>query len=442
VHPADEPPAAALADDELDALFAPLANASLIALAVSGGADSLALLDAVDRWRKHRQVVVLTIDHRLRRGSRAEADAVVAIAHKRGLGARSMTWTGPKPHGDVEAAARAARYRLLLAACREMRASHLVLAHHRDDLAETFLLRLNRGSGVFGLAAMRPRLDLGDIVIVRPFLSLSKARLTATVARAKLKPADDPMNSDPRFERARVRALMPVLAEAGLNPAALAATAIRLADAADAIDAAATMLLAEAVEADAFAVAWLDPERFAAWPAAVRKRALARILIAVGGDPYPPRHERLMALHDAIDARPGRFKRTLARAMVEARGGRFAFYREVGREPLPTMAVKPGSSGVWDHRFAFEASADSPAGLTIGPGPPGGAENPKREDGARSYSVGMRAALPVLRRRGRVLAAFPISPSFPPILAPPVTVRAILGERLRRPPLFPDETGR
>jgi tRNA(Ile)-lysidine synthase len=439
VRPADEPPAAALADDELDALFAPLADASLIALAVSGGPDSLALLDAVDRWRKRRQVVVLTVDHRLRRGSRVEADAVVAIARKRGLGARSLTWTGPKPRGDVEAAARAARYRLLVGACREMQVSHLVLAHHRDDLAETFLLRLKRGSGVFGLAAMRPWIDLGDIVIARPFLSVSKARLTATVARAKLKPVYDPMNSDPRFERARLRRLMPSLAEAGLDPAALAATALRLADAADAIDAAATMLLAEAVEADAFAVAWLDPERFAAWPPAVRKRALARILMAIGGDDYPPRHERLMALHDAIGVRPGRFKRTLARTVVEARGGRLAFYREVGREPLLTMSVRPGSRGVWDHRFAFEAAARSPAGLTIGP--PSGGESPKREPGAGNYSVGMRAALPVLRRRGKVLAAFPISSSFPPILASSVTIWAILGERLRRPPLFPDAIG-
>src|SRR5665213_1360748 len=144
VPPADDSSVAPLADEELDALFASLANASLMALAVSGGADSLALLDAVGRWRGLHRVVVLTVDHRLRRGSRAEANAVVAIARQRGLEARVLVWTGPRPASDIESAARSARYRLLLEASRGMGASHLVLAHHRDDLAETFLLRLAR----------------------------------------------------------------------------------------------------------------------------------------------------------------------------------------------------------------------------------------------------------------------------------------------------------
>ncbi len=309
----------------------------MIALAVSGGADSLALLDAVDRWREpEMRVIVLTVDHRLRSGSRAEAEAVAALAASRGMRARVLAWKGPHPKSGIEGAARAARYRLLLEACRAEGASHLVLAHHRDDLAESFLLRLRRGSGVFGLAAMRPLLDLGNLSVVRPFLTVPRTRLAATAAAAKLVPVEDPMNTDPRFDRARMRRLLPRLAEEGLDPEALAAAALRLADAADAIDAAATALLAEAVEADGLAVAWLDAARFAAAPLAVRMRALVRILIAVGGGDYPPRHERLSGLHDAIIAPPSRLKRTLAGTVVEMRGGRFAFYREAGREDLPT----------------------------------------------------------------------------------------------------------
>ena len=440
MRPADEPSEAPLADDELDALFAPLADARLIALAVSGGADSLALLDAVERWPK-RQVpaIVLTVDHGLRRGSRIEASRVAGIARRRGMEARVLAWKGPRPQSDIEGAARAARYRLLLEACRLAGASHLLLAHHQGDLAETFLLRLKRGGGVFGLAAMRPWLDLGDIVIVRPFLGLPRARLAATTAAAKLVPVDDPMNADPRFDRARVRRLLPRLAEEGLDPASLAAAALRLADAADAIDHGATMLLAEAVEADEFAVAWLDAARFSAAPHAVRMRALARILTAVGGDDYPPRHERLAALHDAIVARPSRFKRTLAGTIVEARAGRFAFYREMGREELPTIALKPGFRGFWDHRFAVEVGKGAPAGLSLGPLGEAG----RREFGPfdQDHPVGAVAALPALRRRGRIVGVAPFSSGFPPGAASSVTVRAILGERLRRPPLFPDSAG-
>jgi tRNA(Ile)-lysidine synthase len=440
VPPADDTSVAPLADEELDALFASLANASLMALAVSGGADSLALLDAVGRWRGLHRVVVLTVDHRLRRGSRAEANAVVAIARQRGLEARVLVWTGPRPASDIESAARSARYRLLLEASRGMGASHLVLAHHRDDLAETFLLRLARGSGVFGLAAMRSQLDLGDIVIARPLLKVSKDRLVATTAAAKLQAVDDAMNSDPRFERARVRKLMPLLAGAGLDPSALAATALRLADAADAVDSAASSLLAETVEADAFAVAWLDPERFRSWPLAVRLRGLTRILAAIGGSEYPPRHERLAMLQDAIIPRPARFKRTLAGTVIEARGERFAFYREFGRQGLPAIALKAGFRGVWDHRFAVEVRDGAPPGFTLGP--LGEADRVRAQPGSRRYPRNALAALPALRRRGKVVAIFPIFSSFPPGSAPIVAVRAILGERLGRPMLFPDKAGR
>lgn len=428
---------APLADDELEELFAPLAEASLIALAVSGGADSLALLDAVDRWRRRPRrprVVVLTVDHRLRRGSGAEAVAVAKIARARGMTARVLAWKGPRPKSDIEGAARAGRYRLLIDACREESATHLVLAHHRDDLAETFLLRLQRGAGVFGLAAMRPILAVGDVTIVRPLLGLARARLAATTAAARLTPVDDPMNADSRFDRARVRRLFPMLASEGLDGMSLAAAALRLADAADAIDAVATALISDAVTTDVVAVAWLDVAAFAKASVEVRMRALTRLLLAVGGDDYPPRHERLAALCDAIlgHAERGRFKRTLAGTVVEWRDGRFAFYREGGRLGLPTVKVKAGFAGTWDHRFAVAVGKGAPVGLTLGPL----GESGRREIGAVSGTrpAGALAALPALRRRGKVVAV----PSLSEGEAFPVTVRPILLDRLRRPPLFPD----
>ncbi|MCR4282879.1 MAG: tRNA lysidine(34) synthetase TilS [Bauldia sp.] len=272
-----------LADDELAALFGPLAGASLIALAVSGGADSLALLDSICRWRKKSgrpQVVVFTVDHRLRAGSAREAAMVRRLAEARGLEARILVRMGARPSGDVEAAARTARYRLLFDACREAGASHLVVAHHRDDVAETFLLRLKRRAGIFGLAAMRPAIPLGNVTLVRPFLGVPRARLAATTVAAGWEPVDDPMNSDTRYVRARVREM---LAAGKLDPALLAATAERFADLAGTIDAAATALIGEAVATDAYAVAWLDGARFAAASGEVRASVLVRLLIAVGG---------------------------------------------------------------------------------------------------------------------------------------------------------------
>lgn len=435
-HAADS--AGPLTDPEIDLLFAALGGVKRLAVAVSGGADSLALMLAADRWRGRapgRSVVVLTVDHRLRKGSRREAMFVARIARARGLDSRILTRAGAAPESDIEAAARAARYRLLFAACREEGATHLAVAHHRDDVAETFLLRLKRGAGVFGLAAMRPSLTVGDVTLVRPFLSVSRERLAATTRAAGLKPVVDAMNADPRFDRARVRRLLPLLSGEGLDPAMIAATALRLAESADALDAAATRLIADAVEADALAVAWLDPKRLGTAPGEVAMRALARILLAVGGDDYPPRRERLAALMAALAAHPGdgRFKRTLAGVVIEFRGGRFALYREAGRQALPTLKITFGVATAWDHRFQVEAGARVPAGLTIGPLGAAGV----REIGADAgdHPAGAFATLPALRQRGQIIGVPPLGWWKKSV---PVTVAPILGDRLSRPPLFPD----
>jgi len=430
-----------LVDDELDALFAPLADASLIALAVSGGSDSLALTDCVTRWRRRRggvpQALVLTVDHRLRRGSRREAANVVAIARERGMMARVLAWTGPPPQSNVEAAARAVRYRLLLKAAGEAGASHLLLAHHRDDVAETFVMRLKRGAGVFGLAAMRPVVSVGGLTILRPFLDVPRRRLVATTAAASLAPVEDAMNADPRFLRARVRRMLPRIAEAGLDPSLFADAARRLAAAADAIDAAASALIDEAVETDAFAVAWVDFRRLTAAPDEVRLRVLVRVLIAIGGEDYPPERERLDRLALAMAAhRNGRFKRTLAGAVVEWRAGRFVFYREMGRGGLPTMALKVGFDGVWDHRFQVAVGKDAPGGLTIGPL----GEDGRRLVGAYAGNLpaGALAAVPAIRRRQKLLAVPALDYVAGGGEALPVTLSPAVAVRLRRPPLFPD----
>jgi tRNA(Ile)-lysidine synthase len=433
-----------LADGELPALFAPMAAARRIALAVSGGADSLALLDAVERWRRLTggpEAVVLTVDHRLREGSDREAERVVAIAVARGLQARRLAWEDPHPAGDIEAAARKARYRLLIGATRELLASHLLLAHHRDDQAETFLMRLQRGSGVFGLAAMRAEVRAGDVTLFRPFLGLPRSRLAATAAAAGFVPVEDPMNSDPRFLRARIRRIMPLLAAEGFGPAEIAATTERLARAADAIDRAVDRLIAEAVTVDPFAVAAVDGAAFVAAPEEVRHRFLVRLLAAIGGDDYPPRFARLRGLHQAMVARagPGRFKRTLAGVVIEWRHGRFLAYREAGRDGLPTTALAGGYAGTWDHRFRVAVGRHHLDGLTLGPlGEAGRIALGLSLDGTPAAAV---AALPALRRRGKVVAVPAVGHASLAASALDLTVTPIVAERLAEPRRFPDLTG-
>ncbi len=323
-----------LGAEEAAALLAPLADAPAMALAVSGGADSLALLHLAARWRAGRTagpaLMVLTVDHRLRPESAAEAAVVMAVGDQLGLPARTLPWEGPHPESGIEEAARDARYALLEAAAVAAGASHLLTAHHQDDQAETFLMRLARGSGVDGLGAMRAMRPLGSLTLFRPFLGIPKSRLVATCRAAGLLPADDPGNRDPRFARARLRRLAPILAGEGLDAPALARAAGRIARAAEALEIYAQRLVAAAARFAPDGAVRIAVARLAAEPREIRLRALALLLAAVGGG--APRAERLEALEAAIaSGRP--LRRTLGGAVVTLASGEVTLRKEPPRGP-------------------------------------------------------------------------------------------------------------
>src|SRR5262249_33075774 len=225
---------------EAEALFADLVSTPALVLAVSGGPDSTALLVLAARWwaglRTGPDLLAVTVDHGLRRGSAREARAVKRLAARLGVRHRTLKWTGAKPKTGLQEAARAVRYRLLAAAARGARATYVLTGHTRDDQAETVLLRIARGSRPSRLFAMARRAPLEGWTLVRPLLDLPKARLIATLDSVGMSFVDDPSNRDPRFTRARLRALMPALAAEGLNAERLALLARRLRRAETAIE--------------------------------------------------------------------------------------------------------------------------------------------------------------------------------------------------------------
>src|SRR3954468_12734245 len=175
-------------------LFADLADAPALLLAVSGGPDSTALLFLAARWRASRKqgpkLLAVTVDHGLRKASAAEARAVARLAKKLGVPHRTLHWTGVKPKSGLQEKARVTRYRLLAEAAARAGASHVLTAHTIDDQAETVLMRLLRGSGPAGLAGMARATRRGELTLTRPFLDIPKARLIATLRQAKITFAD------------------------------------------------------------------------------------------------------------------------------------------------------------------------------------------------------------------------------------------------------------
>ena len=204
----------------IDALFAPLAQATGVLLAVSGGPDSTALLLMAARWAGkdgRPPVAVATVDHAMRAGSREESEAVAALSRRLGLNHHRIEWRGAKPRSRLQERAREARYQLLGACAREIGADFLVTAHHADDQAETVLFRLIRGSGIGGLRGMDRAAAKDGLTLARPLLGLRKAELVAFCQACGEDFARDPSNADPRFARTHLRQLAGVLAAEGLG---------------------------------------------------------------------------------------------------------------------------------------------------------------------------------------------------------------------------------
>jgi tRNA(Ile)-lysidine synthase len=203
-----------------------------LAVACSGGPDSLALAILAAQAFPGR-VHGLIVDHGLRPESATEAAQTARWLTARHIPAHVLVWEGQKPSSGIQAAARAARYALLASGCDQIGASCLLLAHHQDDQAETFLLALGRGAGLQGLAGMAALRHEREINILRPLLAVPKARLVTALEVMGQPYIQDSSNTDARFDRARLRQQMAALAAAGLTPELLAGAAGRLADARD-----------------------------------------------------------------------------------------------------------------------------------------------------------------------------------------------------------------
>lgn len=218
---------------DLDAL---IARSIRFGVAVSGGPDSLALLLLAAAARPD-DLECATVDHGLRPESRQEAEVVGNVCERLGIPHQILTVEWPKkPETAIQEQARTARYRLLADWAKQRGLGAVATAHHLDDQAETFIMRLARGSGVRGLAGMRPvsKVPGSEVPLIRPLLGWRGSELAAICAPAGIESAADPSNQDEQFERVRVRHALGHVE--WLDPTALASSAASLRDADAALD--------------------------------------------------------------------------------------------------------------------------------------------------------------------------------------------------------------
>lgn len=280
-------------DEKADPLAALSAHRSLL-LAVSGGPDSVALMLLAAKWRERakHEIAVATVDHGLRRESRAEARQAGAWARALGFEHHLLSWTGDKPATRIQERAREARYALLAACARKIGATAIVTAHHADDQAETILFRLARGSGVAGLAGMAAESNVGAVALLRPLLDLRKDELENICRRAKHPFLIDPSNANEDFARVKLRKLRPLLAAHGLNDAALLRLGERARRADAALERCASIASASAIVDVANSHSRFDRRALRDLPVEILQRILAREIARLAPQ-QPLRLERL-----------------------------------------------------------------------------------------------------------------------------------------------------
>lgn len=325
-----------------------LARRERIAIAVSGGGDSMALLAAADRLRRQGRVpelLALTVDHGLRTGSAAEARAVAAFCAARGIRHRILDWHSAKPSAGISDAARRARHELLASATREAGADVVLTGHTFEDQAETVIMRARRGGGR-GEAGIAPAtLYDGSVWFVRPLLSTRRAALRGFLRGEGIGWAEDPTNRDTHYERARIR-----LDAGEREMAAAVAQAHERAREREGSGQAAAALIDTHASRPLPGLIRLDM----AFAAGVREPALLalRILLAVvGGRSHLVDASRARALFDRLIA-SSRLRASLSRCVVERRGGHLYLHRDARDLPRSALTTRPVD---WDGRYRILA---------------------------------------------------------------------------------------
>ncbi len=369
------------------------------ALAVSGGADSTALMLAVSRRPDAASFCVLCVDHGLRAAAAAEAAQVAGWAKALGLEYHVLTWQETKPETGLQAAAREARYRLMTDWCRANGVSTLVTAHTLDDQAETVLMRLKRGSGVDGLAGIAKESWRSGVRLMRPLLEITHQDLVASLEAADHPWIEDPSNQDERYERIQIRNSAEQLSAFGLTRAKLVATARKMTRAREALDRATSDLLAACADVSEYGFCRLSADEMCRAPDELAIRALARCVQAIGGSDWPPGDEPLERLLSWLRSGPPEAT-TLGGCRLVKRGERVWVGRELGRISDRRVALADGQL-IWDGRF--QVSAESPSSdLSVGPLAGRGWADLKAQRPDLPAFVGQ--TLPAIRRGEELLA--------------------------------------
>ncbi len=327
-----------------------------IGVAVSGGSDSLALLHLLHEFSAQRGIALFaaTVDHGLRPEAQAEAGQVAALCKEMGVPHDTLRWTGWDHSGNLQNAARLARYRLLSDWGRARNVGVIALGHTLDDQAETFVMRLARRAGVDGLAAMEPLFNRNEMQWIRPLLGARRAQLRDYLADRNVQWADDPSNDDDRFDRIRARKALAVLGTLGIDPGALSDVAQNMAAAKQALTRHTLDIARDCVTLKLGAVG-IAEDALRTQPPDLQRRLLLHALHWVNSAVYAPRATGLAHVTATLAQQTSA---TLQGCELRRKGQTLWIFREL----QAVRNVETRVTDLWDNRWKI-----TPPTKIIGP---------------------------------------------------------------------------
>ncbi len=307
-----------------------------LAVAVSGGPDSMALAHFICQWSvlEKKEIHILTVDHGLRDAAKAEAEQVARWTEQqnaKNITHQILRWEGDKPDTSIMEEARHARYDLIADYCQHHNIKTVFVAHHQNDQAETFLIRFAKGSGLDGLAGMSALQSYSeDLKIARPFLNISKQNLIKYCDSNAVDFASDPSNENEKYLRPRLRQSMTVLEKEGLTPKRLASLSNRLRRARHALEVMSERAYQNCLKEENEQQVILNFNMLSVEPEEITFRVVKRAAHHIRGhDGYGIRMDRLESLLDSLLTRPELFKpRTLGGLIFALKDKNSALYIE------------------------------------------------------------------------------------------------------------------
>lgn len=401
--------------------FSELSAGKRLAVAVSGGSDSMALALLVRKWAVENTVdlEILTVDHGLRRAAKQEAITVGKWMESLDLPHKTLVWTGPYPGSGIQKAAREARYRLMSDHCKLENIQALLLGHQLEDQLETFLMRFSKGSGLDGLASMREISQQFELQLIRPLLGFKRQELRDFLTEEKQVWLEDPSNENRQYTRTRVGSILSELqALPGSSLETISLSAERVSRASKALQDIATQRFNAFCRLSPYGFIQFPSEAVLDCQQEIGLRLLSQALAAVRGDHMPVKLQALENIYVRLFENELSTSETIGGVQISKLRKSWLVCREPGRIGLPELSLAGKKETMWDQRFQIIDTADEkdrdPMLMIKRIGPMGWrylkAANPSKEEARLPAKV--RNNLPAVWLGDRMVAA----PLFSPVL--------------------------